>query len=121
MSIYIAYGSLHSDRMSDAGARESSTRGKLAVVGSVCRENLGGEVDVGADTRGISCNIGCCLSESAMQGGKSDGKDEKEAWEAHGYMWILLRAAPRYRSCTCGSTASLTNLGDGGPASYLST
>lgn len=96
MSIYIAYGSLHSDRMSDACARECSTRGKLAVVWSVPRENLGGEIDVGAVTGGISCNIGCCLSESTMQGGKSDGKDEKEAWVAHGCMWILLRAAPRY-------------------------
>lgn len=84
MSIYIAFGSLHSDRMSDAGAREYSTRGKLAVVWSTSRENPGGEVDVGAVIGGISCNIGCCLSESAMQGGKSDGKDGKEAWEAHG-------------------------------------
>lgn len=101
MAIYIAYGSLHSDRVSDASAREYSTCGKFAVVWSVSRENPGGEVDVGAVTGGISCNISCCLSESAMQGGKSDGEDEKEAWEAHGYMWILLRAAPRYRSCTC--------------------
>jgi hypothetical protein len=90
MSIYIGYGSLHSDHMSDAGAREYRTCGKLAVVWSVSPENLVGGVDVGAVSGGISCNPTCCLSESAMQGGKSDGKDRKETWEAHGCMWIFL-------------------------------
>jgi hypothetical protein len=72
MSVYIFYGLLESDRMSDAGAREYSTRGKLAVVWSGCPENQGA---IG----GISFNVTLCLSESATQGGKSDGKDEREA------------------------------------------
>jgi hypothetical protein len=79
--------------VSNAGARECSACGKLAVVWSVARENLGGEVDVGAVIGGIGCNIALGLSESSMQGGKSDGKGEEEAWEAHGCMWIW--------SCIC--------------------
>lgn len=79
MRSYIFYGSLHSDRMSDAGAGEYSTRGKLAVIWSMPPENQGGGIDVAAVFGGISCNIALCLSESAMKGGKSDGKDEKEA------------------------------------------
>jgi hypothetical protein len=72
MSAYIFDGLLESDRMSDAGAREYSTRGKLAVVWSGCPEN---QVVTGR----ISSNVALCLSESATQGGKSDGKDEREA------------------------------------------
>lgn len=96
MSIYIGYGPLHSDRTGNASAREYSACGKLAVVWSVAPENLSGEVDVGAIIGGIGCSIGCCLSEYAMQGERSDGKDEKEAREKHGCIQILLRLVPRY-------------------------
>jgi hypothetical protein len=79
--------------MSDTSAREYGTSGKLAVVWYVSREHLSGEVDVAAVNGGIGCNIALCLSESAMQGGKSDEKSEKEAGEAHSCMWIW--------SCIC--------------------
>jgi hypothetical protein len=64
--------------MGDAGASECSAGGKLAVVWSVFAENDGGEVDVGAVVGDIGCDIALCLSESTIQGGKSDGEDEKE-------------------------------------------
>ena len=61
--------------MSNAGAREYSTSGKLAVIWSVSAENQAGGVDVGAVFGGISCNIALCLSESAMQGGNGDERE----------------------------------------------